>query len=383
MPKTFMAHHKGKNILLYGASELDADMLYATRLMCPDPFIFIRTAAGRRYVIMSDLEIDRARRQSSAHAVWSLSAIDRETRQRIRRAPEIADNLVTALGKLGIPSVAVPQRFPAGVMDALRKRRVRVQVLPDPLFPERIQKTAAEVDHIRRAVRATESGIRAAIATLRETDVRRGFLVHRGKRLTAETLRGIINTTVMRLGYLPANTIVAPGVQGCDPHERGSGPIRVGVPVIIDVFPRHENTGYFGDVTRTVVRGQASDELRRMYRAVLNAQREALDSIRAGVRARDIHGGIHSRFAHLGFETGKANGRMQGFFHGTGHGLGLDIHEPPRIGANTTRLEKGMVVTVEPGLYYSHIGGVRIEDTVLVTRTGIENLTRLPKKLEI
>ena len=193
----------------------------------------------------------------------------------------------------------------------------------------------------------------------------------------------MVNLEIFARGCIPAHTIVAPGQHGCDPHDVGSGPIRAGEPIIIDIFPRSEKTGYFADITRTVVKGAPKPRVCEMYDAVLAAQRGALRMIRHGAVASDIHGAILAQFEKRGFKTGQIDGRMQGFFHGTGHGLGLEIHEPPRIAMNDTRLEAGMVVTVEPGLYYAGIGGMRIEDTVLVTRTGIRNLTRFPKFLEV
>jgi Xaa-Pro aminopeptidase len=120
-----------------------------------------------------------------------------------------------------------------------------------------------------------------------------------------------------------------------------------------------------------------------MYQAVLAGQKLGLKTARSGVKTTVIHQAIQSLFEGRGFKTGRIEGRMQGFFHGTGHGIGLDIHEPPRIALNNLVLEKGMVVTIEPGLYYYPVGGVRIEDTVLITDKGIKNLTRFPKFLEI
>jgi Xaa-Pro aminopeptidase len=232
-------------------------------------------------------------------------------------------------------------------------------------------------------MRATEAGMQAAVDMVRRARIRRGWVVLDGRRLTAEDVRGAANREIFARGCVPAHTIVAPGKHGCDPHDVGSGPIRAGEPIIIDIFPRSEKTGYFADITRTVVKGKAGPRVRAMYDAVLAAQRGALRSIRHGARASDIHGAILKRFEARGFHTGKIGGRMQGFFHGTGHGLGLEIHEPPRIAMTDVTLESGMVVTVEPGLYYAGLGGVRIEDTVLVTRAGIRNLTRFPKFFEI
>ena len=136
-------------------------------------------------------------------------------------------------------------------------------------------------------------------------------------------------------------------------------------------------------MSRTIVKGKASPELKKQWKAVKDAQEWAIDHLKAGVNGRTIHEGILERFEKQGFKTGNINGRMQGFFHGTGHGLGLDIHEAPRVSKMDHILKEGTVVTVEPGLYYAGVGGVRIEDVVYITRTGCEVLSKCPKILEI
>jgi Xaa-Pro aminopeptidase len=377
-PKT-----RGKNVLLYAAPESDSNILYATGFFAPDPFIFVRTARGRRIVVMSDLEIDRAGKQSNAHRVLSLSKYTALAEKNLRRTPSVADIISTVLRDLKIRSVVVPQDFPVGIADELRKRRVGVKALAHPFFNERLYKSPDEIKQITRTMRITEAGMRAAIDLLKDSRIKGGWVTYKGKRLTAEYLRSVANNEIFSRGCIPTHTIVAPGKCGCDPHDVGSGPIRANQPIIIDIFPRAEKTGYFGDITRTVVKGKASDELKRMYNAVAEGQKLGLSLIRAGARARDIHESILGLFSGRGFMTGRQGGRMQGFFHGTGHGLGLDIHEPPRIALNDARLETGMVVTVEPGLYYYPIGGVRVEDTVVVTERGFKNLTRFPKFFEI
>ena len=370
-------------ILLYAASDSDADILYATRFFAPDPFLFLRTRRGQRILVMSDLEIDRAKGHSNADRVLSFSHYSGLAEKRLGKAPQAADTIAEVLRDLRIASVTVPGSFPAGVLERLRARRVKVRVADGPLFPERVVKTAAEVKAIQAAMRATEAGVQAALDLLRRARIRKGWVVLDGRRLTAEDLRRAADTTILARGCLPAHTIVAPGRHGCDPHDEGSGPIRAGEPVIVDIFPRAQKNGYFADITRTFVKGRPSKMVRAMYDAVYDGQRLALRSIRHGARARDIHAGIHALFAARGFKSGKIEGRMQGFFHGTGHGLGLEIHEAPRIAATDVVLKAGMVVTVEPGLYYWPHGGVRIEDTVLVTRSGIKNLTRFPKVFEV
>jgi Xaa-Pro aminopeptidase len=209
-------------------------------------------------------------------------------------------------------------------------------------------------------------------------------LVYRNAPLTSERLRAVIDTAVLQAGGLAANTIVAGGRQGCDPHERGHGQLHAHEPVIIDIFPRSQATGYFGDITRTVVRGRASAAVQKLYDTVKRGQKIAFQKIRSGASTSAIHNAVQVCFEQQGFATGKHNGRMRGFFHGTGHGLGLEIHESPRMGSTSIgELKTGQVVTVEPGLYYPEIGGVRLEDVALVTKTGARNLTRFEKVLEL
>ena len=202
--------------------------------------------------------------------------------------------------------------------------------------------------------------------------------------LTSEKLRSVIDTAILQAGGLASHTIVAGGKQGCDPHETGYGPLYAQEPIILDIFPRSQQTGYFGDITRTVVRGRASEAIRKLYDTVFEGQKLAFRKMRPGVPTRKVHQTVQEFFEREGYRTGRQNGRMQGFFHGTGHGLGLEIHEAPRVGPTSDGvLKSGQVVTVEPGLYYPEIGGVRLEDVALVTKARPRNLTRFEKVLEI
>jgi Xaa-Pro aminopeptidase len=232
-------------------------------------------------------------------------------------------------------------------------------------------------------LRATERSASAAIQTLRQSVIRKNRLYFRGKVLTSEHLRKIIHQTLLEEGCAGEHTIVSCGHHSIDPHDQGAGPLKAHKTIIMDIFPRNTTTLYYADFTRTVVRGKASPELKKLYATVKEGQQIAFKMIRHGVAAKKIHEAIQVRFSQLGFNTGLKNGRMQGFFHSTGHGLGLEIHEPPRIGAGDDILKAGQVVTVEPGLYYKGVGGIRLEDVVLVTKTGCVNLTKFPRKLEI
>lgn len=369
---------------MYSASESDANMLWATRFFAPDPFIFIEKR-GKRFLVMSDLELDRAREQASVDRVLVYSDYVRRLQSRGVRFPTVTEVLPEVLRELQIAAVTVPSTFPLGLADALRRVRIRVTAQPDPFWKQREIKSDEEIRHIRESLNAAERGIEAGIETVRRTTIGKdGFLYLDGSLLTSEILKRVINTTIMSLGFVPSHSIVASGDQCVDPHNEGSGPIRAHTSIIMDIFPRSQKSGFFGDITRTVVRGTASERLKSAYRRVEEGQAIGFKQIRHGANSYDIHQEILSHFTNQGFPTGLTDGRMQGFFHGTGHGLGLDIHEAPGINARKkSALKAGHVVTVEPGLYYSGMGGVRLEDVVLVTKSGCENLVHLPKILEV
>jgi Xaa-Pro aminopeptidase len=367
--------------LLYAASETDADILYATGFFAPDPFLFVQKGTTR-ILVMSDLEMDRARKQARVDRVLSWSKVAAPLEANGRKAPP-PDVIALVLKQLGLRRVEVPPSFPLGLAMELDARGIRLDLGPDPFWPEREIKEPPEVRAIEASLRAAEAGLLAGIEALKACRIRNGWLWRDGRKLTAEDLRSTINTRMMADGYVPAHTICAPGDQAVEPHEEGHGPIRGNSPVVLDIFPRSEKTGYFGDLTRTVVRGRASYRLHEVYAIVHEGVRLGHRMIREGVQGLEIHQAIQALFERQGYETGVQDGRMQGFFHGTGHGLGLQIHEAPSIGKRPCVLRAGHVVTVEPGLYYLGLGGVRIEDVALVTKTGSRCLTRVPKQLEV
>lgn len=368
--------------LLYSASELDADILYPTGFFAPDPFLFLQLGK-RRLMVMSDLELDRARHQASVDRVLSWSKVAKRIEATGERATAAAV-IAQVLRDLGQRRAEVPRSFSLGLAMELDERGIRLELGPDPFWPEREIKSAAEVRAVEASLRAAEAGLEAGIAALRACRIGAdGYLRHAGRRFTVEDLRGAVNARIMAEECVPAHTICAPGDQAVDPHEEGHGPLRAHTPIVMDIFPRSEKTGYFGDLTRTVVRGRASARLHEVYALVHAGVKLGHSLVRDGADGTAIHGQIHALFERQGYKTGLRDGRMQGFFHGTGHGLGLEIHEAPSISVRPSTLRAGHVVTVEPGLYYLGLGGVRIEDVALVTRTGSRNLTRVPKTLEI
>ncbi len=367
--------------LIVAASDTDADMLYATKFWAPDPFILLERN-GKRTLVLSDLEIDRARKQADADEFVMFSELEREVQGKSKKAPPYERVLAHFLKKRGVRSATVPGNFPLRYAEELTANKIRVRATNGFFWPEREAKSNEEVEMMGQALRITEKGLKRAIEVLKQSKSGSGKRLRwHGKTLTSEILRAEIDSAILRSGGVPAGTIVAGGDQACDPHERGFGPLYADSLIILDVFPRDAKTGYFGDMTRTVLRGRASDAQRKLWEAVKAGQALALRRIKAGVDGMTIHKAIQELFASRGFPTEIRKGRRVGFFHGTGHGLGLEIHEHPRL--QKVVLKDRQVLTVEPGLYYPGLGGVRLEDVVLVTKAGCRILSRFPKQLEI
>jgi len=374
-------------ILIIATSETDSNLYYATHFLAPDPFIFFATPKGgslrERVLLMSDLEIDRARKESCADQVLSYSESEEQVKRRGVLKPGLVDVLDEVLYARGLRRLLVPATFPLEYGDRLRDLGYLLLTKSEPFFEERAVKTPQEVEAIQETQRHTEEAVEAAFEMLRQSEVRGDGIYFRGKPLSSENLKQVINVKLMERGCVAQHTIVACGDDACDPHNQGSGPLKADQPIIFDVFPRSMHSRYFADMSRTVVKGRASQAQKALYQAVSDGQEIAFGQIKDGASGREIHQQICRLFEQRGFSTGVMNGRMQGFFHGTGHGLGLDIHEPPRISKVDWILKKGEVVTVEPGLYYPGSGAVRIEDMVLVGESGCTNLTRFPKILEL
>jgi Xaa-Pro aminopeptidase len=368
--------------LFIAASETDSNLYYATKFIAPDPFIYLELK-GERLLVMSDLEMDRARSQAAVDRVLSYSQIEREVRAQGVAEPGAVDIVHHILRSGGITHLQVPMNFSFGHAKRLQDLGYQLQAKREPFYERRVVKTAEEIAHIEDAQRATEAAVATAHAALRRADIRGDLLWLDGAPLTSERIKKLINVALMERDCIAQHTIVAGGEQACDPHQEGNGPLPAHRSIIFDVFPRSAASRYFADMSRTVVRGAPSQELKRLYQTVLDAQDDAITQVRDGADGKKIHEGICERFEKAGYKTGLVNGRMQGYFHGTGHGVGLDIHEAPRISRTGSILQEGHVVTVEPGLYYPGLGAVRIEDMVLVTRDGCRNLTSYPKTFEL
>jgi len=375
---------KRENLLMVADSEHDANMLYAVRMFVPDPFIYLRLN-GKSHVVMNDLEIDRARRQARHCRVLSWSQYLKKLKQQGVKSQGVAAVIRQVLQEKRIKKVFVPAIFPHGMARDLRRLKIKVKVKEGAFFPEREFKTADEVKKISAALMMAEVGLAEGIQTLKNARIGKNRrLSYHNVPLTSEKLRAIIDIAIIQAGGLASHTIVAGGRQACDPHEQGHGVLRAHEPIIIDIFPRSQKTGYFGDITRTVVKGRANESARRLYQTVARAQEIGFEKIESGVAGAEVHKAVKEFFDGQGYKTGRRDGCMQGFFHGTGHGLGLEIHETPRISATSSDyLRAGHVVTVEPGLYYQEIGGIRLEDVAFIASNNPRNLTKFEKVLEV
>ena len=374
-----------ENLLIVADSERDANMLYAVRMFVPDPFIYLKLD-GACHVVLSDLEIDRAKKCARHCVVHSLSDYQARLKKTGVKRPGLAHVICAILKERRTKKISVPPNFPHGLARQLRDLNVKVKLWKNgESLPARELKTPEEVKKISAALMMAEVGLSEGIQALKRAKVGRNCrLIYNNSPLTSERLRAIIDTAIIQAGGFVNRTIVSCGDQACDPHEHGYGPLKANVPIILDVFPRSQKTGYCGDITRTVVKGRAPEPVRKMYHTVAQAQDLVFKDLCDGASGRQIHEKVSKYFESQGFKTGKENGRMQGFFHGTGHGVGLEIHESPRISKTSTdKLQAGHVVTVEPGLYYLGVGGVRLEDMAYLTRKAPKNLTKFEKVLEV
>lgn len=370
----------GKNApppLLYADTERSPDALYFGRVAVPDPFIAFELK-GKKHAVVGALEFGRVKKESDFDVVLALEPyLQRARALWPERKPGAAEIIVLVAKDHRQTRFTVPEDFPAATYEKLFELGLDITVADGPLFPAREFKTPAEAAAIKAGNRCSALGFAAAERILRASKVAGRTLLHQGKPLTSERLKFAIEVACLEAGAVSADTIVAGGDQACDPHDRGSGPLRPHELIVVDIFPRVSRTGYYGDMTRTFLRGRASDAQRALVDAVRAAQRAALREIRDGVNGRDVHRKVVELFTRRGFETKHTPKGSVGFFHGTGHGLGLAVHELPRMGGMVDYiLKKNSVVTVEPGLYYPGLGGCRIEDVVQVTSGAPKMLSR-------
>jgi len=365
-----------KTLLVYANPEFVSDLYYLSGLMTPDPYILLKHE-NHTTVAVSPLEYGRAAKEARADKVVDIQSFASRNEALIGRGLSAeAATILNLMQDQGIKTAQVTRDFPFYLAEELRAQGIGLTPYPKAMLQERVIKTPDEVDCIRDAIRTTEHCLERVEQIIGESVVEDGMLKWEGQWLTSEEVHRQIELVCIGRDAVAGHPIVAGGDQGCDPHERGHGVLYANQLIIVDIFPRSKKHLYWGDMTRTFFKGKPSHEQMKLVETVADAQKLAIDMIAAGVVTGSVHAAVEKCFEDRGYRTEQKNGTYQGFFHGTGHGFGLDIHEPPRLGKKQeVLLQKGMIVTVEPGLYYPGIGGCRIEDDVLVTDTGCEILS--------
>ncbi|HEV3231561.1 MAG TPA: Xaa-Pro peptidase family protein [Candidatus Dormibacteraeota bacterium] len=369
-------------ILLYGESYHHPSILYKTGFLAPDPVVYIEIG-GSKTLLVSTLEVGRAQKQARVDEVIDWETLGFSGLQRQAKGPDEAFGklIATLLTDRGVGEVRVEPDFPIGLARALEANDVVVSA-DQPLFGmARRQKQPHEIDAIHASQRAAQAAMGRAQAMLRDAQTVDGVLHLGGEPLTSARLIAAVDAELLQHGCGIEGTIAAGGAGAADPHVSDSGVLKAGEAVILDIFPFGKSSRYFGDMTRTFVVGQPSETWLRMYDAVHAAYRNALAKVRAGINAREVHLEVCRTLYEAGFGTLVEGYRREGvpaMIHGTGHGVGLEIHEAPRVSDVEVELVEGDVITIEPGLYHPDFGGVRIEDTVVVTADGHRNLTDYP-----
>ena len=374
-------------VLIYADSFRSADMRHAVPLGVPDPFLYAEEN-GSRHVFASSMEATRIRELGlfDVHVHEELG-FDDLIASGIDSRELNAQLALRAVGSLGLKRASVPQDFPVWLADRLRADGVDLAVDQDLFDDRRRAKTEAQLAGMRRAQRAAEAAMDACRELLRRAEIRGEELLLDGEPLTVERVKADMSVAFARHDTTADEYIVAPGAQGAVGHDMGSGPIRPGTPLVVDIFPRDNASAVYTDMTRTFVVGDVPDDVREWHRLVKEALDAAVAEIRAGVEARAVFDLTCEIFEAAGQPTQRTKqpgeALADGFFHGLGHGVGLEVHEAPGLGRLADKkLVAGDVVTVEPGLYRAGYGGVRLEDIVLVTEDGAEVITDYPYDLE-
>ncbi len=384
--------HPSLPLLLYGDPYRFPDIYHLTRFLAPDAFITLEHD-GEIVLFMNSLEQGRAAKESRATRVRNVDELGQRdlSAQGVFGDDAVAVIIERALRERGLTETLVPRYFPIALADRLRARGIGLEVASD-LDARRRTKRPDELEALEATQRATEDAWAEGVAAIRRADIGKDrTLMLDGLVFTAERLRAIVEGALLRRGCLAESTIVAPGKQAADPHLIGTGPLHAGEAIVMDIFPQDKRTRYFADMTRTVSRGEPSPEIRTMYEVVMRAQDAGIAALRPGITGREVHELVEDIIYEAGYDTLRPGQKrrpddpvVRGLIHGTGHGVGLEIHEPPSVGrSGTAALQPGDVVTVEPGIYDPDIGGVRLEDMLVITENGSRNLTRAPRQLVI
>ncbi len=372
--------------IMAGIPATNAALFHRIRFSVGDPVALININ-GNSTLILRDIEMHRAKQKARADHVACPADFEPAGGLSGDRETATAQAAAEFLKQKSVESVTADRTLPLIFADVIRRNGIAVHCDLDMGVEQRRAKDEQEVAWLRESQSVTEEAIRLACERIAGASVDAdGSLTHDGAILTSERVRTEVDIFLLGKGYATVPSIIAGGPQGADCHNLGSGPLKTGQPVIVDIFPASRATRYNGDCTRTVVHGEISDQLHKMHAAVVSAKRAGQDATRAGVTGEHVHQQVISKIEEHGFNIGMPDDSMPdeycGMVHGTGHGIGLDVHEPPLLDFKGPELVIGDALTIEPGLYSKAIGGIRIEDMVVVTADGCESLNRLPEGLD-
>lgn len=384
------ARENAPALILAGIPYTNAAIYHRIRFAVVDPVVYLEfpTDTGRSsLLICRNIEMDRARQHARVDAVACPADFPPQGGLSGDRETATAQAAAECLRRRGIAEVIADRSLPLIYSDMLRRAGIAATCDLELGVIDRRCKDEQEIAWLREAQSVTEAVMADACRLIARAEARSdGVLVHQGEPLTSERVRAMIDHWLIDRGYSNPAAIVAGGPDGGDCHNLGSGPLRTGQPVIVDIFPRNQQTLYNGDCTRTVVHGDVPDAIRHMHAAVRRAKQAAIAAVRAGVTGESVHlatiEAIRSAGYAVGLPTPDAPADYCSLPHGTGHGVGLDVHEPPLLDLKGPELLVGDAVTVEPGLYRRDLGGVRVEDMVVVTASGCVNLNTLPEGLD-
>ena len=375
------------SVLIHGDTVRTPELRHEVPLGIPDAFVYAELD-GRRVVAISAMEAARVEGLGTdleVHAIEEFGA-DELRRSGLDVHAYVNELAVRIVRGLGIGEATVPLRFPLGIADALRSSGVQLEVDQKLFDDRRRSKSAHELAGIRRAQKAAEAGMATARDLLRRAEPANGGLSVDGETLTCELVKERVQATFLAHGAVTDEMIVSHGPQTAIGHEMGSGPIARDDVVLLDLFPIDVESACFSDITRTFVVGEVPDEIHEWHALCREALELAVAGVKPGVNGGDLHRLVSELFAERGFPTllTKPEGEVlrDGFYHGLGHGVGLEVHESPSLGVIGEELVPGDVITIEPGLYRHGFGGVRVEDLLLVTDDGYERLTDCPYELE-
>ena len=382
----------GLPLLFFADGYRFPDVYHTTKFLAPDPIIALEDVE-ELVIVASSLEEGRARKESRATTIVNMNEYGAQ--ELSGRGVSGTEFWVTVMKRFlderGLKRVAVAPYFPVAEADRLREMGIELVIASD-LRERRRVKRPDEIEAIEAAQRATEDAWREGVDAIRRSKARADRTLELdGEVFTAEKLRAIVESALLERGYASDGAICAPGPQAADPHQIGTGPLHHGEPIVMDIFPQHKKTRYWADMTRTVSKGEPPPEIRKIYDVVKRAQDAGIEALRAGVTGREVHELVEDIIWQAGYDTLRPGQKKdpsdptpRGFIHSTGHGVGLEIHEAPGIArSGTTPLVAGDVVTIEPGVYDPVIGGVRLEDMLVVTENGARNLTQAPRELVV